>query len=170
MENVILVDVNDTEIGVMEKLEAHRLGKLHRAFSFLIFNSAGELMLQRRARTKYHSGGLWTNTCCSHPQPGEQTSVAARRKLKHEMGIDVEPTFMFKFKYNVRVDNNLVEHEIDHVFTGTYDGIPDLNQEEAEDWRFASLYSIREEIKKKPEQFTVWFKLIIKALPERAHR
>jgi isopentenyl-diphosphate delta-isomerase len=169
MEQVILVDEDVREIGTMEKMEAHLLGKLHRAFSILVFNSRGELMLQKRAKTKYHSGGLWTNTCCSHPRPGEPINHAVQRKLRHEMGIDVEPLFSFKFVYKVALDNNLIENEIDYVFTATYDGLPLLNNNEVEDWRFESMSNIREQIKNEPEQFTVWFKKIVDMLREAIH-
>jgi isopentenyl-diphosphate delta-isomerase len=166
MEQVILVDTDDREIGSMEKMQAHRLGKLHRAFSILVFNSKGELMLQKRAKTKYHSGGLWTNTCCSHPKPGEPIQQTMRRKLRQEMGIEVDLRFRFKFIYKVDLENNLIEHEIDHVFVGTYDGPPVLNKHEAEDWRFDSMSKIRGEINREPDNFTAWFKKIVDMLPE----
>lgn len=170
MNEIILVDEDDNEIGVMDKMEVHRLGKLHRAFSILIFNSKGELLLQKRAQTKYHSGGLWTNTCCSHHKPGEPVIPGVRRQLLHEMGIDVEPKFIFKFKYRAALDNNLIEHEIDHVFTGTYEGAPNLNLLEAEDWRFESLSNVRQWMKEVPDQFTIWFKKIVEFLPEHVHQ
>jgi isopentenyl-diphosphate delta-isomerase len=119
---VILVDSEDNPIGTMEKMEAHEKGLLHRAFSVLIFNSKGQMLLQKRARSKYHSGGLWTNTCCSHPAPNESVAEAAKRRLKEEMGIDAEPKFAYKFIYKTPLDQNLVEHEVDHVFTATFDG------------------------------------------------
>ncbi len=161
MEHVILVDEFDNALGTMEKLEAHQKGKLHRAFSILLFNSKGEILLQKRAITKYHSGGLWTNTCCSHPLPGESMAEATRRKLIQEMGIDLEPEFAYKFMYKTNLDDKLIEHEYDHVFIGNYDYEPLINDEEVEDWKFIDLNSLRSDIAKHPEAYTYWFKLII---------
>ena len=161
MENIILVDESDNEIGTMEKMEAHRKGVLHRAFSVLLFNSHGELLLQKRAKNKYHSGGLWTNTCCSHPRPKESIQEAARRRLKQEMGIDLLPTFAFKFIYKTNLDQSLIEHEYDHVYIGVFDGIPMINQDEVEEWKFMNLDSLRNDIKQFPESYTAWFKIII---------
>lgn len=161
MEHVILVDEQDRPKGTMEKLEAHRKGELHRAFSILLFNSKGELLIQKRAQSKYHSGGLWTNTCCSHPLPEEPVSDAARRKLMQEMGISLQPEFAFKFQYQVALDNNLIEHEIDYVFTGLFDGEPILNPDEAEDWKYVSLDTLREDIAANAHRYTHWFKIIL---------
>ena len=161
MEHVILVDEFDNAIGTMEKLEAHRKGMLHRAFSVLLFNSKGEILLQKRAVGKYHSGGLWTNTCCSHPLPGESINEATRRKLIQEMGIDLNPEFAYKFIYKTNLDDNLIEYECDYVFIGTFDGNPIINDEEAEDWKFIDLSSLRTDIKENPDAYTYWFKLII---------
>jgi isopentenyl-diphosphate delta-isomerase len=161
MEHVILVDENDRETGTMEKMEAHQKGVLHRAFSILLFNSKGEILLQKRSLKKYHSGGLWTNTCCSHPLPGEGIEKAARRKLNQEMGIDLHPEFAFKFIYKTSLDHQLIEHEYDHVFTGHFDGEPEINPEEVADWKFMSVAGIRNEINQTPEHFTYWFKLIV---------
>ncbi len=161
MEKVILVDELDNITGTLEKMEAHKNGVLHRAFSVLLFNSQGELLIQKRASSKYHSAGLWTNTCCSHPQPGETIEVAIRRKLKQEMGIDAAPEFAYKFVYKIALENGLTEHELDHVFIGSFDGIPNINHEEVEDWRFISMNNLKEEIKVNPNNFTHWFKLII---------
>jgi len=161
MEEVILVDENDNPIGTMEKMEAHRKGLLHRAFSILVFNSKGQLLLQKRSSKKYHSGGLWTNTCCSHPRPDEDILNALRRKLKQEMGIDVTPRFSHKFIYKTELDHNLTEYEYDHVYVGRYDGEPDINHDEVEEWRFEDLAQLKESIRKSPEDFTYWFKLII---------
>jgi isopentenyl-diphosphate delta-isomerase len=161
MEKIILVDEFDSEIGTMEKMEAHRKGVLHRAFSVMLFNTNGELLLQRRARKKYHSGGLWTNTCCSHPLPQETIEQAARRRLKQEMGIDLHPTFAFKFIYKADLDQNLIEHEFDHVFIGVFDGLPEINKEEVEDWKFMNLDLLRKDIKQFPDAYTTWLKLII---------
>jgi isopentenyl-diphosphate delta-isomerase len=161
MEHVILVDEDDNEIGTLEKMEAHHSGKLHRAFSVLLFNSKGDILLQKRAKTKYHSGGLWTNTCCSHPLPNEPIQDAIRRKLNQEMGISVQTEFAYKFMYQTPLENNLIEHEYDHVYTGIFDGEPNINPHEVEDWRFISRDQLRNEIKSKPEEFTFWFKLIV---------
>ncbi|MEO7990495.1 MAG: isopentenyl-diphosphate Delta-isomerase [Chryseolinea sp.] len=161
MEHVILVDEFDNAIGTMEKLEAHQKGILHRAFSVLLFNSKGEILLQKRAIGKYHSGGLWTNTCCSHPLPGESMEEATRRKLIQEMGIDLKPEFAYKFIYKTNLDDNLIEHEYDHVFIGTHDGDPIINDEEVEDWKFTDLSSLRIDVKENPEAYTYWFRLII---------
>jgi isopentenyl-diphosphate delta-isomerase len=161
MENVILVDERDNMVGTMEKMEAHRKGVLHRAFSILIFNSKGELLLQKRSKEKYHSGGLWTNACCSHPTLGESIRDTARKRLLHEMGIDLQPEFAYKFIYETTLDKNLIEHELDHVFTGIFDGDPSINKQEVEDWRFMSIESIQADIKAHPEIYTAWFKLIM---------
>jgi isopentenyl-diphosphate Delta-isomerase len=161
MEEVILVDESDNAIGTMEKMEAHRQGKLHRAFSILLFNSQGELLLQKRAKNKYHSAGLWTNTCCSHPAPGEKTEDAATRRLKEEMGIEMKPSFSHKFVYKAKLDKNLIEHELDHVFTGTFNGKPAINTSEVEDWKFVNLEWLKEDMKKSPDSYTCWFKLIM---------
>lgn len=161
MEKIILVDEFDNEIGTMEKMEAHRKGVLHRAFSVLLFNSRGELLLQKRAKNKYHSGGLWTNTCCSHPLPNESMENAASRRLKQEMGIDFQPTFAFKFIYKTNLDRSLIEHEYDHVYTGVFDGLPVINKDEVEEWKFMDLSSLRKDMKEFPEYYTTWFKIII---------
>ena len=124
MEHVILVDKEDKAIGTMEKLEAHRKGVLHRAFSVLLFDNSGKLLLQKRSARKYHSSRLWTNTCCSHPLPGESLETATLRRLKEEMGIVVQPTFAFSFIYKAPLDHELTEHELDHVFIGTYNDAP----------------------------------------------
>ena len=131
-EKVILVDKNDNQVGLMPKLEAHEKGILHRAFSVFIFNSKYELLLQKRASSKYHSGGLWTNTCCSHPREGEDILDAANRRLDEEMGIKTSLRKVFDFIYTAELDNNLIENEFDHVFYGVYDTDPILNKEEAE--------------------------------------
>jgi isopentenyl-diphosphate delta-isomerase len=161
VEHVILVDEADRETGTMEKIEAHAKGMLHRAFSILLFNSKGEILIQKRAHTKYHSAGLWTNTCCSHPAPGELMKDATRRKLMQEMGIDEPSDFAFKFMYRTELENNLVEHELDHVFLGKFDGQPAINVKEVEAYRWVSLDALRKEIEMSPENFTYWFKLIM---------
>lgn len=165
-EFVILVDTNDRETGKMEKMQAHIEAKLHRAFSVFVFNSKGELMLQQRALSKYHTPGLWTNTCCSHPRPGEQTIDAAHRRLVEEMGFDCEIEEVFSFLYKAPFDNNLTEHEIDHVFVGSSDAVPEINPEEVESYRFATMDSIREEMKLTPGKFTPWFRIAFERVDE----
>ena len=161
MEKVILVDEHDAVIGEMEKMEAHRKGILHRAFSILIFNTGGEMLLQKRSQKKYHSGGLWTNACCSHPSPHENIQHATRRKLKQEMGIDLETEFLYTFIYQTPLDHDLIEHELDHVFIGTFDGTPAINHEEVEDWKYVDLAWLRNDISIHPERYTYWFRLIL---------
>jgi len=162
MEHVILVDERDDAIGTMEKIEAHEKGLLHRAFSILLFNSKGEVLLQKRSRKKYHSGGLWTNTCCSHPQPNEQIEEATRRKLKQEMGIEAKTEFAYKFIYKTNLDKNLIEHEYDHVYTGIFDGQPIINNDEVEDWKFVDVKTLQQDVERNPSEYTHWFKLILK--------
>ncbi len=161
MEMVVLVDELDREVGTMEKMEAHRLGRLHRAFSILLFNRKGELLIQKRANTKYHSAGLWTNTCCSHPRPDEPMEKAIRRKLLHEMGIEAHPAYSHKFIYKTTV-GELIENELDHIFTGKFDGEPVINAEEVEDWKYISVPNLILDIQAHPEKYTYWFKLIVK--------
>lgn len=161
METVILVDQNDNAIGTMEKMEAHRKGELHRAFSVLVFNSKGEILLQKRAKGKYHSGGLWTNACCSHPMPGEKMEDATRRRLREEMGIDLQPEFSHKFIYKITLDQNLVEHEYDHVFKATFNGAPLINKNEVEDWKFVDMRWLKEDIMLHPENYTYWFRVML---------
>lgn len=162
MEHVVLVDKHDQPMGTMEKMEAHRRGILHRAFSVLLFNSRGDLLLQKRAQTKYHSGGLWTNTCCSHPLPGEDVAAAARRKLVQEMGIVAQPRVAFSFIYQASFDNGLHEHELDHVLIDVFDGEPRLNPEEAEDWKWMSVDHLVKDIDCTPHHYTAWFKILLK--------
>jgi isopentenyl-diphosphate Delta-isomerase len=161
MELVILVDENDNAIGTMEKMEAHRRGELHRAFSVLVFNSKGEILLQKRAKSKYHSGGAWTNACCSHPLPGEKIEAATRRRLKEEMGIDLQPEFSHKFIYKTTLDQGLIEHECDHVFIGTFNGEPAINQKEVEDWKFVNRQWLKKDILLHPGAYTYWFRLLV---------
>ncbi|ELR70638.1 Isopentenyl-diphosphate delta-isomerase [Fulvivirga imtechensis AK7] len=161
MEEVILVDAKDNETGTMEKLAAHQKGLLHRAFSVLVFNTKGELLLQKRAGNKYHSGELWSNTCCSHPRPGESTQEAAERRLMEEMGIDLRPSFLYKFIYKVELDNKLTEHEFDHVFTGFFDGEPVVNPHEVEDWKYVDLHDLKRDMSSNPDRYTSWLHMII---------
>jgi len=159
MEKVILVDKNDSITGTMEKMEAHEKGVLHRAFSVFIFNENGELMLQQRALSKYHSPGLWTNTCCSHPREGENTEAAAHRRLVEEMGFDCEIKEVFSFLYNSDVGQGLTEHEYDHVFIGYFDRPPELNPEEVHDYKFMKMEDIKSDMENHPEKYTVWFRI-----------
>jgi isopentenyl-diphosphate delta-isomerase len=158
-EQVILVNDQDEETGVAEKMEAHQQGWLHRAFSVFIFNSRGEMLLQQRARDKYHSGGLWTNTCCSHPRPGESTKVAAERRLKEEMGFQVSLDKVFDFVYKADFDNGLTEHEFDHVFVAEYEGPVDFNKEEVMGYSYRSMQQIVQSMETDPAQYTAWFHL-----------
>ena len=165
MEQVILVDTNDRTLGTMGKMEAHQKGVLHRAFSILLFNDEGKILLQKRSLNKYHSSGLWTNACCSHPLPGEDLRDATRRRLREEMGIELQPAFSHTFIYKAQLDNNLIEHELDHVFIGTFNGVPRINIKEVEDWKFVSLPWLKEDIVRNPTAYTEWFKLIMDNLP-----
>jgi isopentenyl-diphosphate delta-isomerase len=161
-EEVILVDTTDKQVGVMEKLEAHRKGALHRAFSVFIFNSNHEMLLQKRAAGKYHSPSLWTNACCSHPRPGEDTKMAAKRRLKEEMGLETSLDFKTSFVYKTAFDNGLTEHEFDHIYVGITDEQPALNKQEAESFKWLAITKIKEEISLNPEHFTSWFKIAMK--------
>ncbi len=160
-EKVILVDKYDREVGVAEKISVHREGRLHRAFSVFVFNSRGQLLLQKRARTKYHSGSLWTNTCCSHPRPAESIEKEARRRLREEMGFDCELKEIFSFIYKAKVDNDLFEHEYDRVFMGHFDGEPAPSPDEVEDWKWVDLEELKENIEEKPEMYTHWLRICI---------
>ena len=158
-EYVILVDEHDNMTGFMEKMEAHTGAHLHRAFSVFIFNHYGQLLLHQRAHSKYHSPGLWTNTCCSHPRPGEETADAAHRRMNEEMGFDCDFEEAFSFVYKAELDNNLTEHEFDHVFIGTSDATPQINPDEVADTRYADIQQIRAEMNQHPESFTIWFRI-----------
>jgi isopentenyl-diphosphate delta-isomerase len=161
MDWCILVDEQDREIGREEKLKTHQLGLLHRAFSVLIFNDSNEMLLQKRALTKYHSPGLWTNACCSHPQPDETVPEAGERRLMEEMGFSTELKEAFSFVYKADVGSGLTEHEFDHVMVGRYNAHGNYNLAEVSDARFVSLQELEEEITATPEQFTPWFRIII---------
>lgn len=163
---VLLVDKNDNPIGEADKIEAHEKGLLHRAFSVFIFNSKNELLIHRRALTKYHSPGLWTNTCCSHPFPGENTEDAAHRRLKEEMGLESDLTYLFKFQYFAPFDNGLKEHEIDHVFYGKSDEIPQIDFEEVDSYKYVSLETLRNDVRENPDRYTEWFKIILQKFDE----
>jgi isopentenyl-diphosphate delta-isomerase len=159
-EMVILVDENDQPIGTMEKIEAHEKAMLHRAFSVFILNKKGEIMLQQRASHKYHSPLLWTNTCCSHQRVGETNLEAGRRRLQEEMGFEVSLKELFHFIYKAPFDNGLTEHELDHVMIGYYNGQPNINPEEVENWKWMGIEEIRKDMTENPEIYTVWFKII----------
>jgi isopentenyl-diphosphate delta-isomerase len=168
-ERVVLVDANDAEVGTLEKQRAHLEGRLHRAFSVFVMNSRGEMLLQRRAAGKYHSGGLWTNTCCSHPRPGEAVDDAARRRLREEMGIDVELVPLFEFTYRAEVGPGLVEHEYDHVFAGHYDGEPAPSVDEVDGWGWVPVADLARRVRDDPEAFTPWFRVVF-SRPELTER
>jgi isopentenyl-diphosphate delta-isomerase len=164
MIEVILVDEKDNPIGTEEKLKAHLDGKLHRCFSIFIFNSKGELMLQKRAQNKYHSGGLWTNTCCSHPRPNEDIKKEAEDRLKEEMGVECDLQEVFSMPYKAKVisqKGDLTEYEYDHVFIGTFDGQADINPEEAEDWKWIDIDVLKQDMKNNPNKYTPWILLIL---------
>ena len=158
-EYVVLVNEQDQQLGIMEKMAAHIVPRLHRAFSIFIFNSKGELLLQQRALSKYHSPGLWTNTCCSHPRNGESVEKAAERRLLEEMGLQCPMHEVFTFIYKAPVGLGLVEHEYDHVFFGQCDDAPVINTEEVASWKYMSLDDIASDMKAHPECYTEWFKI-----------
>ncbi|MCP4130262.1 MAG: isopentenyl-diphosphate Delta-isomerase [bacterium] len=158
-EEVILVDSNDSPIGTCEKMQAHIEGKLHRAFSIFIFNSKNEMLIQKRALSKYHCAGLWSNSCCSHPMPGESTEDAVHRRLREELGFDCELEEVFSFVYKIKFeDNGLIEHELDHVFIGTDDPEPVRDPDEIEEFKWIEKETLLREISENPENFTFWFK------------
>lgn len=158
-EFVVLVDNTDKELGVMEKMRAHRDAVLHRAFSIFVFNDRGELMLQQRAMHKYHSPGLWTNTCCSHPRQGESLHTATHRRLQEEMGFDCELEKAFDFQYKSDVGQGLTEHEFDHVFIGEWSGKPQINPDEVASWKYMKMEDVEKDMLKHPENYTVWFRI-----------
>ena len=158
-EQVILVDEQDKEIGTEEKLKAHLTGKLHRCFSIFIFNKEGEFLLQKRAKGKYHSGGLWSNACCGHPRPGEDTKAAAERRLKEEMGFDCALQESFVFTYKADLDRNIIEHEIDHVFFGMSDKLPVINLDEVASFKYVDLETLTKDIEVNPNAYTPWLRI-----------
>jgi isopentenyl-diphosphate delta-isomerase len=166
-EQVVLINANDEEVGTMEKLQAHREGLLHRAFSVLILNDAGEMLIHQRALGKYHSAGAWSNACCGHPRPGETTQAAAERRLQEEMGFTVPLKKLYHFTYKTDLGNGLSEHEFDHVFLGVYNNAPVPNPTEVADWRYVSIDRLLQELNMKPEQFSFWFRLIMTEFPIR---
>ena len=166
-EHVILVDGKDNPLGTMEKMEAHEKGVLHRAFSVFIFNKKGEMLLQQRALSKYHSGGLWSNTCCSHPMEGEITIAAANRRLQEEMGFDCEINKAFDFIYKKKLDKGLTEHEFDHVFIGEFEGNIEPNPIEVKAFTYKSVEEVLSEINHTPENYTEWFKICLNEVVKR---
>jgi isopentenyl-diphosphate Delta-isomerase len=163
LQKVILVNEQDEQTGVMEKLEAHQKALLHRAFSVFIFNNKGEMLLQQRAVSKYHSPGLWSNACCSHPVPGEETQAAAQRRIIEELNIDIPLQKQFHFTYKAEFDNGLTEYEFDHVYTGQFNSFPEFNKEEVQDCCYKSMVEIKQSLQTHPRIFTEWFKI---AYPE----
>jgi len=164
MDYVIQVDKNDQFEGIIEKIEAHKKGILHRAVSVLIFNSKGEMLLQKRSVNKYHSGGLWSNAACTHPSPDETTEQASLRRLQEEMGISTDLSHLYSFVYKVNLNNGMIEHEFDHVFIGVTDQKPTLNPEEASAFKYLSIQKIKDEMTDSPANFSAWFKLIFDEL------
>ena len=163
MELLVLVDENDNPKGKLEKLLVHQLGILHRAFSIFIFNSRGELLLQKRANHKYHSGGLWSNTCCSHPLDGEEINQSVEKRLKQEMGLKCPTFFSFSFIYKANFENGLTEYEYDHVYLGVTDDTPVPDPNEVEDWKYITIAELEKDLKNNPHQYTVWLE---KCFPE----
>jgi len=159
MGKVVLVNKKDEAVGVEEKMKTHLDGKLHRAFSIILFNKKGEVLIQQRAKSKYHSPGLWSNTCCSHPKPKENLDQAAKRRLKEEMGITTDLKKKFSFIYKAKL-GHLTEYEFDHVFLGRFDRKPKPNKKEVEDWKWMKLTDLEKDIKKNPQKYTPWFKII----------
>lgn len=160
-EQLILVDEKDNEIGYLDKLSVHKEGLLHRAFSVFIFNSKDELLLQQRADVKYHSAGLWTNTCCSHPVFGEDISQTINRRMQEEMGLECNVDFKFRFIYQTPFDNGLIEHELDYVYFGRCDDIPMANPKEVKDWKYMNLEKLEEEILNHPHKYSSWLKICL---------
>jgi len=159
-EKVILVDSNDVDIGLMEKMQAHEQAQLHRAFSVFLLNDNNEVLLQQRALSKYHCAGMWTNTCCSHPREGETLQKAVDRRLLEEMGISCKTDWSYSFIYKADVGNGLVEHELDHVFLGRFNEQPQPNTEEVADWKYMSVDELKADMADDPEKYTPWFKII----------
>jgi len=169
-EEVILVNEQDEQTGTIEKMEAHRKALLHRAFSVFIFNEKGEMLLQQRALGKYHSPGLWTNTCCSHPRPGEKVEVAASRRLKEEMGIDTSLEKIFDFIYRAEFENGLTEFEFDHVYTGIYSGVLIPDKQEVKDYCFRSMEDISQDLERWPNKYSAWFRIAFPKLRSKMHK
>lgn len=166
-DQVVLVTENDEAIGLMPKLEAHEKGVLHRAFSVFIFNSKNEMLLQRRAFGKYHSEGLWSNTCCSHPLPGEAVHHGAVRRLREEMGIHADLEFLYTFQYRADLENGLTENELDHVFYGVSDAVPTIDPAEASEYKYLTMDEIQADIAQNPHSYTEWFKICMPVIARR---
>ena len=166
MENVILVDENDNQIGLEEKMKAHEDGKLHRCFSIFVFNKKGELLLQQRALDKYHCGGMWANTCCSHQRDGETNIEAGKRRLQEEMGFVTKLNDSISFIYKAPFANGLTEHEYDHVLLGRFNDEPKINEEEVASWKWMSIENVKIDIALNPEVYTEWFKIIFEKFYE----
>ncbi|HLP13968.1 MAG TPA: isopentenyl-diphosphate Delta-isomerase [Flavobacteriales bacterium] len=160
-EFVILVDANDVQTGVAEKMEAHQKALLHRAFSVFIFNLKGEMLIHQRAMEKYHSGGKWTNACCGHPRPNETTAEAASRRLKEEMGFTCMLDEKFSFTYKAELDHQLSEHEIDHVFFGQFEGDPLPDSNEVMSYKWVSIATLKQDVELNPGSYTTWFKICL---------
>jgi isopentenyl-diphosphate delta-isomerase len=169
-EQLILVSDDDEAVGVGEKISVHAAGLLHRAFSIFIFNARGELLLQRRAGGKYHSGGLWSNTCCGHPRPGEPVAAAAHRRLREEMGFDCELAEVFSFRYEARLDGGYTENEFDHVLFGRFDGEPAPDAGEVCDWEWVALKELKERIEANAGGYTYWLRLCVERVAEHQMR
>jgi len=161
---IILVDEKDNQTGTAKKLYAHQKGLLHRAFSIVIFDHQGNILLQKRALTKYHSAGLWTNACCSHPAPGEYIKESALIRLNEEMGFKTEIKKIFDILYKIELENGIIENEYDHVFTGTWEGVPNPDPSEVTDWKWISREDLKSDLKLYPENYTYWFKLIMERM------
>lgn len=170
IEKVILVDENDQPIGLMEKIEAHQKALLHRAFSVFVINSKGEILLQQRALNKYHSPGLWTNTCCSHQREGESNLQAGKRRLQEEMGMQIPLKELFSFIYKAPFDNGLTEHEFDHVLIGYSDDTPKINPTEVADYKWDKPEATRQDMALYPEKYTVWFRIIFEKFYHYIHK
>jgi isopentenyl-diphosphate delta-isomerase len=164
---VLLVDGDDRLLGTAPKLDVHRDGRLHRAYSVFVFDGEGRLLLQRRSEAKYHSAGLWANTCCSHPRPGEDTAAAAHARLLLEMGIACPLEHVFHFVYNERVGDGMIEHELDHVFVGTCDGDPTPDRTEVSEWRWAPIAEVSADLRARPEAYSAWLGIALRELEAR---
>jgi len=163
-EQVVLVDHEDREVGVASKLEAHQKGQLHRAFSVLVFDSSGSMLLQRRSAVKYHSPGLWSNSCCGHPRPGENLRDAAERRLREELGFNVSLQHDFSFIYQAELEGGMHEHELDHVFVGYSNADPVPDPDEVSEWRRVTPKELASEMSADPAAFTVWFHILMRSM------
>lgn len=166
-ELVVLVDAEDHEVGTAEKLAVHRNGRLHRAFSVFLEDAHNRLLLQRRSSGKYHSAGLWSNTCCGHPRPGESTAGAARRRLREEMGVEVDLAPVFTFTYRAELGGGLVEHELDHVFVGRFDGTPQPDPQEVSEWHWVTVADLVADLYARPERYSAWLKPVVEGMTTR---